>query len=445
MHDTLLLITVRIMKAVLWEARTMECKVLLQPCSGVLRTQPQMSWRFRERMRICPLCFYTCTGIGAVFFVISEIWEISDIIKRSGGFLRCVDAIYGRRKNMKALIDRLEKNHTLSRQEFIYLLRNRTPEDAEYLFERSRRISREYYGNKVFIRGLIEFTNYCKNDCYYCGIRRSNRNASRYRLEQESILECCRQGYELGFRTFVLQGGEDGHYTDVVMAEIVSSIHNSFPDCAITLSIGERSYESYQRLFEAGAERYLLRHETYDSTHYKALHPPELKAENRQQCLWNLKKIGYQTGTGFMVGSPFQTLENLADDLLFIEKLNPQMVGIGPFIPHHDTPFARYDSGTVELTLFLLGILRLMLPKVLLPATTALGTIDEDGRQKGILAGANVVMPNLSPLNVRKDYLLYDNKICTGDEAAEAIETLKMKMHSMGYEIVVSRGDSLNL
>lgn len=345
---------------------------------------------------------------------------------------------------MKNLIDQLEQNHTLTREEWAALIRGHTPEDAEYLFEKSRRVCQKYYGNQVFTRGLIEFTNHCKNDCYYCGIRRSCRSARRYRLTKEEILDCCRQGYGLGFRTFVLQGGEDGYYTDAVMTEIVHSIRTMFPDCAITLSIGERSYESYKRLFDAGADRYLLRHETYDASHYARLHPADLSADNRQQCLWNLKEIGYQVGTGFMVGSPFQTAENLADDMLFLTELSPQMVGIGPFIPHHDTPFRDKPPGTLELTLFLLGLIRLALPKVLLPATTALGTISPRGRELGILAGANVVMPNLSPTSVRKDYLLYDNKICTGDEAVECRQCLSRRMESIGYEIVVSRGDFLN-
>lgn len=346
---------------------------------------------------------------------------------------------------MKQLIDKLEEDRTLSRGEWITLIQDFTQEDAQYLFEHARKLQKQHYGNQIFIRGLIEFTNYCKNDCYYCGIRRSNHNAHRYRLTKEEILNCCRKGYELGFRTFVLQGGEDGYFTDHVFADIISSIRKEFPDCAITLSVGERSRESYQTLYDAGANRYLLRHETYNARHYALLHPPELTASHRQKCLWNLKDIGYQVGTGFMVGSPWQTPENLADDILFLKELNPQMVGIGPFIPHHDTTFADKPAGTLNLTLFLLGAIRLMLPKVLLPATTALGTIAQDGRERGVLAGANVVMPNLSPTDVRKSYLLYDNKICTGDEAAESVEHLRQSMKAIGYEVVTSRGDSLNI
>lgn len=347
-------------------------------------------------------------------------------------------------EQLQTLVDKLEAQNRLNREEWIQLIEGRTPKLAQYIFEKARKIRQAYYGTDVYIRGLIEFTNYCKNDCYYCGIRRSNSRAHRYRLSEEQILRCCHQGYTLGFRTFVLQGGEDGYFTDERMVNLVKEIRKNYPDCAITLSIGERSYDSYLALFEAGADRYLLRHETWDEEHYRLLHPPALSAKHRQQCLWDLKKIGYQVGTGYMVGSPFQTAENLADDMLFLEELNPQMVGIGPFIPHHDTPFKDQAAGTLELTLYMLGLIRLMLPKVLLPATTALGTIDEKGRELGILAGANVVMPNLSPENVRKDYLLYDNKICTGSEAAECRMDLENRMHAIGYHVVCHRGDSLN-
>lgn len=345
---------------------------------------------------------------------------------------------------MKQLIQKLKETQTLTKEEWIRLIDNRTPELAEYLFAEAREVQKLYYGNKVYIRGLIEFTNICKNDCYYCGIRKSNENTCRYRLTKKEILDCCRIGYPLGFRTFVLQGGEDGYFTDDKMAYIISSIKSAYPDCAVTLSIGEKSYDSYQRFFDAGADRYLLRHETYSAKHYGKLHPHTLRAENRQQCLWDLKDIGYQVGTGFMVGSPYQTTENLAEDMLFLKELNPQMVGIGPFIPHHDTPFKSFPQGSLELTLFMLALIRLMLPKVLLPSTTALGTIAPDGRERGILAGANVVMPNLSPQNVRKNYLLYDNKICTDSEAAEGLEKLNIQLKKIGYEISVSRGDSLN-
>lgn len=346
---------------------------------------------------------------------------------------------------MRSLIGKLKETKTLTREEWIALIENRTPALAEYLFEQARKVREEYYGKDIYIRGLIEFTNYCKNDCYYCGIRRSNQNAPRYRLTKEEIIECCTYGYQLGFRTFVLQGGEDGYFTDERMIEIVSAIRGVFSDCAITLSIGEKSYDSYKKFHDAGADRYLLRHETYDLEHYGKLHPTVLSAKNRQKCLWDMKEIGYQVGTGFMVGSPYQNTSNLADDMLFIKELNPQMVGIGPFIPHKDTMFAKETAGTLELTLYMLGLLRLMLPKVLLPATTALGTIAENGRELGILAGANVVMPNLSPAGVREKYLLYDNKACTGDEAAESVEHLREQMRNIGYEVVISRGDSRNI
>lgn len=343
---------------------------------------------------------------------------------------------------MKSLIDKLEREHMLSEDEYIALIENRSPELSDYLFEKARRAREEHYGTDVYLRGLIEFTNYCKNDCYYCGIRRSNRNASRYRLTKEQIVSCCEEGYGLGFRTFVLQGGEDGFYSDEDIIAIIRSIKDKFSDCAVTLSIGERSLESYRSFYEAGAERYLLRHETADPEHYERLHPASMTLETRKQCLRDLKQIGYQVGCGFMVGSPGQTAVHLATDLIFLQELQPQMVGIGPFIPHHDTPFAAEPAGTAELTLFLLGLIRLMLPAVLLPATTALGTIDPLGREKGILAGGNVVMPNLSPREVRDKYLLYDNKICTGDEAAECRHCIEGRMNRIGYQVVVGRGDS---
>jgi biotin synthase len=342
---------------------------------------------------------------------------------------------------LKRLIDRLYETSALSPAEYRALIDNRTDELSEYLFERAREVRIENYGHDIYMRGLIEFTNYCGNDCYYCGIRKSNSRAERYRLTKEQILDCCAAGYDLGFRTFVLQGGEDGHYTDEKMIDIIRAIKSSYPDCAVTLSVGEKSREAYKAYFDAGADRYLLRHETADAGHYGRLHPQRMSLDNRKQCLFTLKDIGYEVGCGFMVGSPFQTTDCLVEDLLFMKELEPHMVGIGPFIPHHDTPFAGGKAGTLELTLFLLGIIRLMLPSVLLPATTALGTIHPRGRELGILAGANVVMPNLSPVGVRKKYLLYDNKICTGDEAAECRYCMQRRMESIGYHVVVSRGD----
>lgn len=343
---------------------------------------------------------------------------------------------------MKDLIAKLEREKCLAKEEYITLIENRSNESAKYLFGRARDIRRRYYGNDVYIRGLIEFTNICRNDCFYCGIRASNKNVQRYRLSVEQILECCRTGYRLGFRTFVLQSGEDPFYTDEMLVEIIRSIRNEHPDCAITLSIGEKNHESYQAYYNAGADRYLLRHETADDEHYAKLHPPELSLSSRKQCLYDLKKIGFEVGCGFMVGSPYQSAACLAEDMLFLAELKPQMVGIGPFIPHHDTPFANEKAGTLELTLFMLGLIRLTLPTVLLPATTALGTIHPQGREMGILAGANVTMPNLSPIDVRSKYLLYDNKICTGDEAAECRHCMERRMERIGYQVVVSRGDS---
>ncbi|NLZ45282.1 MAG: [FeFe] hydrogenase H-cluster radical SAM maturase HydE [Clostridiales bacterium] len=341
------------------------------------------------------------------------------------------------------LIDKLFENQMLSQSEFETLINNRNEETSDYLFKKAREVRENHYGKSVYLRGLIEFSNYCKNDCLYCGIRRSNKNADRYRLSQEQIMECCEIGYKLGFRTFVLQSGEDPYYTDDMLCQIISEIRKNYSDCAITLSIGEKPKASYKRYKNAGADRYLLRHETASSEHYSKLHPNTLTLEARKKCIYDLKELGFQVGTGFMVGSPFQTTSNLVEDLMFLKELEPQMIGIGPFIPHRDTPFAKKIGGTCELTLFMLGLIRLILPKVLLPSTTALGTIDPRGREKGIMAGGNVVMPNLSPVDVRKKYLLYDNKICMGDEAAECRVCLQKRIESIGYEIEETRGDAL--
>lgn len=344
-------------------------------------------------------------------------------------------------KQLFSLIEKLATEHRLALAEYEFLIENRTVEAAKLLAEYAVGVRKKIYGNTVFIRGLIEVSNICKNDCLYCGIRRSNSNCQRYYLTSEEILERCQEGYELGFRTFVLQGGENGYYEDDLLCELLTAIKAVYSDCAVTLSLGERSKESYQKLHDAGADRYLLRHETADAVHYGKLHPKELSFEERIRCLHDLKEIGYQVGCGFMVGSPYQTSAHLAKDLVFIEKFKPDMCGIGPFIPQKDTPFGQESAGTVELTCFLLSIIRLIRPNVLLPATTALGTIDSFGREKGILSGANVVMPNLSPASVRRKYLLYDNKVSDGAESAQCVEELVRRMKSIGYEIVSSRGD----
>ncbi len=345
--------------------------------------------------------------------------------------------------NIINIIDKLKTEQMLYKSEFKLLLEGLDEESSKYLYEQAREVADSIFSNNIYVRGLIEFTNYCKNDCYYCGIRAGNKNADRYRLSKEQILDCAKQGYELGFRTFVLQGGEDMSYSDEAIVDIVSSIHSEYEDTAITLSIGERSYESYKKYFDAGADRYLLRHETVNEEHYNKLHPNILNISNRVKCLENLKEIGYQVGTGIMVGSPYQTTDNIIEDLMFIKEFKPHMVGIGPYIAHKDTPFAGMKNGTLELTLRLLSIIRLMLPEVLIPSTTALGTIDPKGRELGILAGANVVMPNLSPTDVREKYMLYNNKICTGDEAAECKNCLDLRLQSIGYKIVIDRGDHM--
>ena len=336
-------------------------------------------------------------------------------------------------------VNLLMNNRDLPDDELTALLE--ASETDSQLFSSADSVRRQIYGDEVYIRGLIEFTNYCKNNCYYCGIRRDNRHAVRYRLEKDEILFCCKEGYSLGFRTFVLQGGEDSYYSDKLICEIVSEIREGFPDCTITLSIGEKSKESYLAYFNAGANRYLLRHETADESHYQRLHPDSMSLKNRKQCLFDLKEIGYQVGSGFMVGSPYQTTSNLISDLRFLQTLKPDMIGIGPYINHAQTPFAEFTGGSLELTLRLISILRLMFPYVLIPATTALGTIHPQGRELGLKAGANVVMPNLSPVKVRKLYELYENKICTGEEAAQCRGCLERRVKSAGYNIVTSIGN----
>ena len=344
-------------------------------------------------------------------------------------------------KTSSELLCLLSEKHHLSLSSFERILRERTEADEELAHQLARECTEKYYGRGVYTRGLIEFTNYCKNNCHYCGIQRGNKEVERYRLSKEEILSCCEEGYRLGFRTFVLQGGEDPYFTDEKIVEIVQAIKRGFRDCAVTLSIGEKSRASYEKYFRAGADRYLLRHETADREHYQYLHPKELSWENRMRCLKDLKEIGFQVGCGFMVGSPHQTAKTLAKDLYFIQEFQPDMCGIGPFIPQHTTVFAKEKAGTLEDTLFLLSLLRLIHPNMLIPATTALGTIDKRGRELGILSGANVLMPNLSPTAVRKKYLLYDNKICTGDESAQCRACLSRRMESIGAHLLVDRGD----
>lgn len=339
------------------------------------------------------------------------------------------------------LIAKLATEHNLTDDELLALLMSTEPQTNDFLAQEADKFRRQYYGDAVYVRGLIEFTNYCKNNCYYCGIRAGNTCADRYRLSQDEILACCAEGYLLGFRTFVLQGGEDPYYTDDKICAIVRAIRKQHPDCAITLSIGEKSRASYQAYFDAGANRYLLRHETADEAHYAKLHPASMSLANRKRCLFDLKEIGYQVGSGFMVGSPYQTPLSLVSDLRFLQKLSPDMIGIGPYITHEHTPFKDKPSGTLEQTLRLLSILRLLFPYALLPATTALGTIHPNGRELGLKAGGNVVMPNLSPVGVRKKYELYANKICTGEEAAQCRGCLEARVRMAGYNIVTDIGD----
>ncbi len=341
----------------------------------------------------------------------------------------------------RELIDKLNKEHRLSEAEWVQIFSTWDAYDLQYASRIANCIALERFGRKIYFRGIVEFTNICRNDCYYCGIRCSNVKVSRYRLDEEDILRCCADGYEHGFRTFVLQGGEDPYYDQEKMCHIVRSISERWPDCAVTMSIGELDREFYQALYDAGARRYLLRHETADAEHYAALHPAGMVLESRMRCLKDLKEIGLQTGCGIMVGSPYQTSEHIAEDMMFMTEFKPEMVGLGPFIPHRDTPFRDEPAGSVDLTLMVIALTRIMLPDALIPSTTALGTAEAEGRQKGVLAGCNVVMPNLSPLEVRKKYMLYDGKVGTDMSAEAGISALRRQMEEIGYEVVVSRGD----
>lgn len=343
--------------------------------------------------------------------------------------------------NCKFYIDKLNSKKTLSLDEWMFLLSNYNKDDIAYAAMTAREIADKIYGKNIFMRGLIEISNYCKNDCYYCGIRCSNKNAVRYRLSKDDVLSCANEGYSLGFRTFVMQGGEDSYYTDEMMCDIIKTLKTRYPDCAVTLSLGEKERETYKKYFDAGADRYLLRHETANEEHYLKLHPEKMSLKTRKQCLYNLKEIGFQVGAGFMVGSPHQTIQNIAEDMMFLSELKPHMVGIGPFLPHKDTPFANQPAGDVDLTLFLLSLTRIMLPAVLLPSTTALGTAEKDGRIKGILAGANVIMLNLSPQEVKDKYMLYDNKVGTTGTTEKHKQNFEEKLIQIGYDAIIDRGD----
>ena len=343
-------------------------------------------------------------------------------------------------ERFRSIVDSLKDTQDISKEDLAYLLEC-DGSDNEYLFEAARGVAETHFHKEIYLRGLIEFSNYCRNNCYYCGIRGGNLKAERYRLSEEEILSCCEIGEKIGFKTFVLQSGEDPYYTDELITDLIKKIKAAHPDCAVTLSIGEKPHESYQKYFDAGADRYLLRHETANEEHYSKLHPENMSGAERKKCLFDLKKIGFQVGCGIMVGTPCQTVEHIYEDIVFMKELQPHMIGIGPFIAHKDTPFKDEPDGSVDRTLRLLAVLRLIFPKVLLPATTALGTADVMGREKGILAGANVMMPNLSPVNVRKKYLLYDGKICTGEEAAECTACLRGRVERIGFHVADSRGD----
>ena len=342
---------------------------------------------------------------------------------------------------LQSTISRLCEHHELPADDYQALLTTDDAESMAFLHNEAQRVTENVFGRNVYIRGLLEISNHCRNNCHYCGIRKGNSNLHRYRLSKSEIIESCMIGYERGFRTFVLQGGEDPAQTTDWLVDVVTTLHSKFPNCAITLSLGEKSYVDYERLRLAGAERYLLRHETYDPIHYAQLHPEEMSRDRRLQCLRSLKSLGYQTGAGMMVGSPYQTVDNLVEDLLFIQQFTPEMIGIGPFIAHHDTPFHNFPNGSPLFTLRLISILRLMHPHALIPATTALATLLSDGHTRGIMAGANVIMPNLTPAGVRNDYALYDHKAGYGAESVEGLDLLRAELSKIDYTIKIGRGD----
>lgn len=346
--------------------------------------------------------------------------------------------------NIYKIIEKLYEDSYINPSELLALLNNIDNDGQAYLTQKAHQARLKYYQNRVFFRGLIEFSNYCKNDCLYCGIRKSNKKADRYRLETNRIIELCKEGYQLGYKTFVLQSGEDNSFKDDDIVDLVKQIKSKLPDCAITLSIGEKSYDSYVKYFNAGVDRYLLRHETASEKLYNELHP-KMSYENRIQCLYNLKEIGYQVGAGFMVGLPNQTNEDYVNDFMFLKKLHPHMIGIGPFIPHCDTPLADNQRGTLNKTLLMISIARLFLPDSLIPATTALGSIDPNGREIGITAGANVVMPNLTPVDEKKKYVLYDGKICIDEDSTKCRHCLEKRIINIGFLPDMSRGDHISI
>ncbi|MGF7186235.1 biotin synthase [Desulfitispora alkaliphila] len=342
---------------------------------------------------------------------------------------------------LKELLSKLNEQNNLTYDEIVYIIKHLDQESEQLLFQYANETRKKHCGLSVYMRGLIEFSNFCRCNCHYCGLRVDNKKIERYRLSEAKIMDCCEVGYQLGYRTFVLQSGEDPYYTKAVLGQLIKKIKDRFPDVAITLSVGERSFDEYKYFFDMGADRYLLRHETVSPKLYEELHQG-MKLERRKECLAALKEIGYQVGAGFMVGLPGERAEDLAADLVFLKKLNPHMVGIGPFIPHEDTPLGYATGGTIEQTLVMIAMTRLLIPDALLPSTTAMGSLDPKGREKAIKAGANVVMPNLSPTDVRAKYELYKNKICLEDEAAHCRQCIEKRINSTGFKVNMKRGDS---
>ena len=334
---------------------------------------------------------------------------------------------------MNTIIQKAKETHELSRDEIIALLKDDSIN--EELFKAADEVRKKYLGDEVHLRGLIEFTNICKRNCMYCGLRRDNKSLNRYRLSHEEIIDFAKKAVSYGYKTLVLQGGEDDYYTVERLVPIVKDLKAL--GVALTLSIGERPFEEYEALKKAGADRFLLRIETTDKELYEKL-DPGMSHENRIQCLKNLRKLGYEVGSGCLVGLPGQKIESLADDILFFKELDVDMNGIGPFIPNEDTPLKDAEGGQFELALKVMAIVRLLLPDINIPATTAMETLNKQGRVIALQCGANVVMPNVTEGEYRKLYALYPGKICTGDTPAHCRGCISGKIRGIGR--IVSDG-----
>lgn len=336
---------------------------------------------------------------------------------------------------MKKLIEKASTLHRLEREELIALLEDENCN--QNLFEAADSVRKNFVGDEIHLRGLIEFSNICKNNCCYCGLRRDNRKISRYRLENAEILELAAHGAAMGLKTIVLQSGEDAYYGCERLCEIIRGIKRL--NVALTLSIGEKSLEDYQAYHAAGADRFLLRIETTDRTLYER-HDPEMSWEARRQCLTDLRRAGLEVGSGCLVGLPGQTVASLADDILFFKEIEADMIGIGPFIPHPDTPLGDASGGRLETALKVMALTRLLLPDINIPATTAMETLAQDGQIRALKAGANVIMPNITLTDYRRYYELYPGKSATGYTPDESLKKVVAKIESIGRKVALGFG-----